>query len=67
MLEKPFCTQEGLELPGWMVRQGTEEAEEKGDKDEETQAEEAATGAESRVIVSYDSRPPVWAAKICVT
>lgn len=67
VLEKPFCTQEGLELPGCMVRQEPEEAQERGEEEGQREAEEAGTGAENRVIVSYDSKPPGWAAKISVT
>lgn len=66
VLEKPFCTQESLELPGQMVRLGSEEAQKK-DEEAQREAEEDVTGAENRVIVSYDSKPPAWATKICVT
>lgn len=67
MLEKPFCPQEGLELPGWMVGQGSEEAQERSEEQGQRETEEDVTAAESRVSVSYDSKPPAWAAKICVT
>ncbi|XP_030646614.1 selenoprotein O1 isoform X3 [Chanos chanos] len=56
VLEKPFCSQEGLEQPGWVGRGGVEE---QGERDE--------TGAEARVFVPYDSKPPAWANEICVT
>ncbi|KAF5897516.1 selenoprotein O [Clarias magur] len=65
VLEKPFCPQEGLELPGRMVSQ--DEAQERNEEEGRREAEEDATAAGSRVIVSYDSKPPAWAAKICVT
>lgn len=67
MLENPFCAQESLELPGRMVRLGSEEAQGRDEEEGQREAEEDVTGAENRVIVSYDSRPPAWAAKICVT
>lgn len=68
LLENPFCTQEGMELPGCMVGQRrTEEAQDSDEEEEQREAEEDVTGAENRGIVSYDSRPPAWAAKICVT
>lgn len=66
VLEKPFCTQEDLELPGYMVRQGSQESQNRNE-DGRRETEEDVTGAENRVIVSYDSKPPAWAAKICVT
>ncbi|XP_053478840.1 selenoprotein O1 isoform X2 [Ictalurus furcatus] len=62
VLEKPFCAQEG-----WMVRRGSEEAQERDEEEGQREAEEDVTGAENRVIVSYDSKPPAWAAQICVT
>lgn len=67
MLEKPFCTQEGLEQPSRTVRRGSEEAQESDEDEGQREAEEGVTGAESKVIVSYDSKPPAWATKICVT
>ncbi|KAK2847940.1 hypothetical protein Q7C36_009622 [Tachysurus vachellii] len=67
VLEKPFCMQEGLELPGRTVRRGSEEAQESDEDEGQREAEEGVTGAESKVIVSYDSKPPAWATKICVT
>ncbi|KAF7698966.1 selenoprotein O1, partial [Silurus meridionalis] len=67
VLEKPFCTQEELEQPGWMERQRSEEARESNEEERQREAEEDYAGAENRVIVSYDSKPPAWAAKLSVT
>lgn len=50
-----------------MVRRGSEEAQERDEEEGQREAEEDVTGAENRVIVSYDSKPPAWAAQICVT
>lgn len=55
--------QEDLELPGRMVRRGSERDEDEG----QSEVQEDVTGAENREIVPYDSKPPAWAVKICVT
>ncbi|XP_035765841.1 selenoprotein O1 isoform X2 [Neolamprologus brichardi] len=62
VLEKPFSSQPGLELPAWVGGGGTSA---EGERDEgEEQQQEAAT---SRNPVPYDSKPPAWANEICVT
>lgn len=61
VLEKPFCLEEGMELPSHMVQR--QNRNEEGERE----AEEDVRGAENRAIVSYDSKPPAWAAEICVT
>lgn len=63
MLEKPFSVQEGLEQPGLVARGG---ATAPGENDE-TGEEGNTSGAEARVLVPYDSKPPIWANEICVT
>lgn len=56
VLEKPFSVQEGLEQPGLEARGGAAAPEERDE-----------TGEEARVLVPYDSKPPIWANEICVT
>nr|XP_012780015.1 selenoprotein O [Maylandia zebra] len=64
VLEKPFSSQPGLELPAWVGGGGTSA---EGERDEgEEQQQEAAT-AMPRNPVPYDSKPPAWANEICVT
>uniref|UniRef100_A0A8C1ZHN7 Selenoprotein O n=1 Tax=Cyprinus carpio TaxID=7962 RepID=A0A8C1ZHN7_CYPCA len=63
VLEKPFSVQEGLEKPGWVGRGG---AVDSGERDE-TGEQGNTSGAEARVLVPYDSKPPMWANEICVT
>uniref|UniRef100_W5LL81 Selenoprotein O n=2 Tax=Astyanax mexicanus TaxID=7994 RepID=W5LL81_ASTMX len=68
VLEKPFCKQEGLEQPGWMGRGGSVESGERDEGEQgEAETEVEGGGAESRVFVPYDSKPPTWANEICVT
>lgn len=62
VLEKPFSVQEGLEKPGWVGRRVVDSEER-----DETGEEGNTSGAEARVLVPYDSKPPVWANEICVT
>ncbi|KAF1387095.1 hypothetical protein PFLUV_G00101710 [Perca fluviatilis] len=63
VLEKPFSSQPGLELPAWV---GGGPATERGVRDEgEEQLRESASTARSPV--PYDSKPPAWAHEICVT
>lgn len=64
VLEKPFSSQPGLELPAWVGGGGTSA---EGERDEgEEQQQEAATSM-ARNPVPYDSKPPAWAHEICVT
>lgn len=63
VLEKPFSSQPGLELPAW-VSGG--EATEQGERDE-GEEQEAASASTARNPVPYDSKPPAWAHEICVT
>uniref|UniRef100_A0A667Y6L1 Selenoprotein O n=1 Tax=Myripristis murdjan TaxID=586833 RepID=A0A667Y6L1_9TELE len=65
VLEKPFCSQPGLELPAWVGCGGAQEQEER-DEGEEGQQEAASTSA-PKDPVPYDSKPPAWAREICVT
>ncbi|KAM9754047.1 selenoprotein O1 [Menidia menidia] len=62
VLERPFSSQPGLELPAWFGGRGTAA---QGEREEgEEPLPEASS---SRDPVPYDSRPPAWAQKICVT
>lgn len=65
VLQKPFSSQPGLELPAWVGGgEGTGQAE----RDEgEEQQQEAASTSTARNPVPYDSKPPAWAREICVT
>ncbi|KAK2842004.1 hypothetical protein Q5P01_012204 [Channa striata] len=65
VLQRPFSSQPGLELPAWVGRGGTTEEGER-DEGEEPQAEAASTSS-TRNPVPYDSKPPTWANDICVT
>ncbi|KAM9352166.1 selenoprotein O1 [Symphorus nematophorus] len=66
VLEKPFSSQPGLELPVWVG--GGSEAVQQGERDEgEEQQQEAASTSMARNPVPYDSKPPAWANEICVT
>lgn len=66
MLEKPFSVQEGLEQPNWVGRGGVDDPGERDETGDEENASGSA-GAEPRVLVPYDSKPPAWANEICVT
>uniref|UniRef100_A0A8C6WW32 Selenoprotein O n=1 Tax=Neogobius melanostomus TaxID=47308 RepID=A0A8C6WW32_9GOBI len=62
VLEKPFSSQPGLELPTWVSKHGdTEEAE------REEAEEQSASSSTVRSALPYDSKPPAWAQEICVT
>uniref|UniRef100_A0A8C4HYC4 Selenoprotein O n=1 Tax=Dicentrarchus labrax TaxID=13489 RepID=A0A8C4HYC4_DICLA len=63
VLEKPFSSQPGLELPAWV---GGGEATEQGERDEGEEQQQASTST-ARTPVPYDSKPPAWANEICVT
>ncbi|KAF7657922.1 hypothetical protein LDENG_00020170 [Lucifuga dentata] len=65
VLEKPFSSKPGLELPGRVGRGGTNEPQERDEGEEQQQ--EAASTSEARNPVPYDSKPPPWAYEICVT
>ncbi|KAM7002880.1 selenoprotein O1 [Tautogolabrus adspersus] len=65
VLEKPFSSQPGLELPSWSGGGGVSE---QGERDEGEEAQqEAASSSTARDPVPYDSKPPAWANQICVT
>lgn len=65
VLEKPFSSQPGLELPECM---GGSKVPEQGERDEgEERQQEAASTSRTRNPVPYDSKPPAWANEICVT
>uniref|UniRef100_A0A3Q3BSH3 Selenoprotein O n=2 Tax=Kryptolebias marmoratus TaxID=37003 RepID=A0A3Q3BSH3_KRYMA len=64
VLQKPFSSQPGLELPAWVGGHGTASQAER-DEGEEQQHEASASAA--RNPVPYNSRPPAWAQEICVT
>lgn len=66
VLEKPFSSQPGLEVPAW---RGGAEAALRGERDEgEDDQQGASTSASAaRNPVPYDSKPPAWANEICVT
>lgn len=66
VLEKPYCSQPGLEFPAWVG--GSGEAANQGERDEgEEQQQAVASSSTPRDPVSYDSKPPAWAGEICVT
>lgn len=66
VLEKPYCSQPGLEFPAWVG--GSGEAASQGERDEgEEQQQAMASSSAPRNPVSYDSKPPAWAGQICVT
>lgn len=71
VLEKPFCSQPGLEEPAWLGQGGAEENREReeGEEGEEQPGSSEATAAvaATRAPVPYDSKPPAWANQICVT
>lgn len=63
VLEKPFSSQPGLELPSWVSKRGgTVEAER-----EEAEEDQSASSSAARSALPYDSKPPAWAQEICVT
>lgn len=64
VLEKPFASQPGLELPAWVGRGG---ATEQGERDEGEEQQQEASTSTARNPVPYDSKPPAWAHEICVT
>ncbi|XP_028815141.1 selenoprotein O1 isoform X2 [Denticeps clupeoides] len=60
VLEKPFSAMPGLEQPGWAGR--------RVEADDLREVEErSAPGSAACAVVPYDSKPPAWAAEICVT
>lgn len=63
VLEKPFSSQPGLELPTWVGKQGGTEERER----EEAEEEQSASTSTVRNALPYDSKPPTWAQEICVT
>ncbi|KAM7414206.1 hypothetical protein PAMA_019159 [Pampus argenteus] len=66
VLEKPFSSQPGLELPARVGRGGATERRERDEGEEQQQEAEASTST-ARNAVPYDSKPPAWAHEICVT
>lgn len=64
VLEKPFSSQPGLELPAWVGGGGTSAG---GERDEGEEQQQEATTSMPRNPVPYDSKPPAWAHEICVT
>ncbi|CAI5664782.1 unnamed protein product [Oreochromis niloticus] len=64
VLEKPFSSQPGLELPAWVGGGGTSA---EGERDEGEEQEQEAATSMARNPVPYDSKPPAWAHEICVT
>lgn len=65
VLEKPFSSQQGLEVPAWVGQGG---ATQQGERDDgEEQQEVVASASTVRNPVPYDSKPPAWSQAICVT
>lgn len=64
VLEKPFSSQPGLELPAWVGGGGTSA---EGERDEGQEQQQEAATSMPRNPVPYDSKPPAWANEICVT
>ncbi|CAN9498759.1 unnamed protein product [Ophioblennius macclurei] len=71
VLEKPFSSQPGLELPAYVggakARAAAGERDEGEEQQEGAAAAAASSSSSSRNPVPYDSRPPTWASEICVT
>ncbi|KAM4553778.1 selenoprotein O1 [Fundulus diaphanus] len=65
VLEKPFSSQPGLELPAWVGSLGSSARGEREDGEEQQQG--AAAPSKATDSVPYDSKPPAWARQICVT
>uniref|UniRef100_A0A3Q2PDJ9 Selenoprotein O n=1 Tax=Fundulus heteroclitus TaxID=8078 RepID=A0A3Q2PDJ9_FUNHE len=65
VLEKPFSSQPGLELPAWVGSRGSSARAEREDGEEQQQG--AAAPSKAADPVPYDSKPPAWARQICVT
>lgn len=63
VLEKPFSSQPGLELPSWVGKHGGPDEGER----EEAEEEPSASSSTVRSALPYDSKPPAWAQEICVT
>lgn len=63
VLEKPFSSQPGLELPTWVGKQGGTDVGER----EEAEEEQSTSASTVRSALPYDSKPPSWAQEICVT
>ncbi|MEQ2182029.1 Protein adenylyltransferase SelO-1, mitochondrial [Goodea atripinnis] len=65
VLEKPFSSQPGLELPAWVGSHGSTA---QGERDEREEQEQRASASSTAIDpVPYDSKPPAWARQICVT
>uniref|UniRef100_A0A1A8J4X1 Selenoprotein O n=2 Tax=Nothobranchius kuhntae TaxID=321403 RepID=A0A1A8J4X1_NOTKU len=64
VLEKPFSSQPGLELPARVSGHGTTAQME---KDEGEEQQQQASSSAARNPVPYDSKPPAWAQELCVT
>ncbi|KAM6937513.1 selenoprotein O1 [Xenentodon cancila] len=67
VLEKPFSSQPGLELPAWVGARGSIAQGERDEGEEEQQEASTSTSTSTAVAVPYDSKPPAWAREICVT
>lgn len=65
VLEKPFSSQPGLELPAWAGSRGSTAQRERDEGEEQQEGTTASTTAIDPL--PYDSKPPEWARKICVT
>ncbi|XP_072241557.1 selenoprotein O1 isoform X2 [Leuresthes tenuis] len=64
VLEKPFSSQPGLEHPAWVGDPGTTT---QGERDEAEEQQQEVSPSTARDPVPYNSKPPAWAQKICVT
>uniref|UniRef100_A0A3P9QAZ8 Selenoprotein O n=2 Tax=Poecilia reticulata TaxID=8081 RepID=A0A3P9QAZ8_POERE len=68
VLEKPFSSQPGLELPAWV---GSHRRTEQGERDEGEEPQQGTSSSSSSSTamspLPYDSKPPAWARQICVT
>ncbi|KAM4573370.1 selenoprotein O1 [Odontesthes bonariensis] len=64
VLEKPFSSQPGLEHPAWVGEPGTTT---QGERDEGEEQQQEVSTSTTRDPVPYNSKPPAWAQKICVT
>uniref|UniRef100_A0A1A8CWK2 Selenoprotein O n=1 Tax=Nothobranchius kadleci TaxID=1051664 RepID=A0A1A8CWK2_NOTKA len=64
VLEKPFSSQPGLELPARVSGHGTTAQME---RDEGEEQQQQASSSAARNPVPYDSKPPAWAQELCVT
>ncbi|MBN3322876.1 SELO protein, partial [Atractosteus spatula] len=65
VLQQPYTDQPGLEMPGGLG--GRAGGAEVGEREEGGPESAGEAGGAPRVCVPYSSKPPAWAAELCVT